>query len=386
MLSTDLEAVEIIDSNPSPAHFFVVRGRKDILRIKPVLVSLSLLCGQKGAADFLEYFLTNSDGLNKIPYLLLVSSRSSEDVSELRAEDMAGAALIYEYTVMGFPSGLFSTRDFNGLRGIIAPAATRAKISAMICRYLAEHGARVVHVTFAAETATFCRVGFDEATEDSRNQQRWWTVQSSEVGGSIAIGKTMDATLANIGRHTRRNLRYYRRKTEGELGCIFHDDLRGILTMALFRELNSAATHPVTESVLKRRFAVMNSMEGSFCAGIKTGEDQLISLLGGRRHHSLTEIDWQMNRGGLSKYSIGTVTRSFLIEDEIKIGTERLSFEGGTMHTLRYSFLPQKAVDIVVRNQDPFVSLLRRFTVPLRLDKCFLFQTLANPGLKWHLR
>jgi hypothetical protein len=112
----------------------------------------------------------------------------------------------------------------------------------------------------------------------------------------------------------------------------------------------------------------------------------LISLLGGRRHNFVAEIDWQMNRGGLSKYSIGTVTRSFLIENEIKIGTERLFFEGGTMHTLRYSFLPQKAVDIVVRNQDPFVSLLRTFTVPLRLDKCFLVQTLANPGLKWHLR
>src|ERR1700734_3294494 len=258
MLSTDLEAVEIIDSNAGPSHFLVVRGREDILRIRPVLSSLSLLCGQKGAADFLEYFLTNSDSLNKIPHLLLVSSRSSEDVSDLRAEDLAGAALIYEYAVLGFPSGLFSTRAFNGLRGIIAPAATRAKISAMICRYLAEHGARVVHVTFAAETETFCRMGFDEATEDSGKQQRWWMVQSREVGASIALGKTMDATLANIGKHTRRNLRYYRRKTEAELGCIFMGDLRGILTMAQLRELNSAATHPVSESVLKRRFAVMN--------------------------------------------------------------------------------------------------------------------------------
>jgi hypothetical protein len=287
---------------------------------------------------------------------------------------------------MGFPSGLFSTRDFNGLRGIIAPAATRAKISAMICRYLAEHGARAVQVTFAAETGTFSQTGLVEATEDSGKRKRWWTVQSREVGASIALRKTMDASLANIGRHTRRNLRYYRRKAEAELGCTFSSDLRGILTMAQFRELNGAATHPVSEPVLKRRFAVMNSMEGSFCTGIRTGEGQLISLLGGRRHNFVAEIDWQMNRGGLSKYSIGTVTRSFLIENEIKIGTERLFFEGGTMHTLRYSFLPQKAVDIVVRNQDPFVSLLRTFTVPLRLDKCFLVQTLANPGLKWRLR
>jgi hypothetical protein len=386
MWATDVEAVGITGTSASPAHFFVMRGREDILRKRPMLARLSLLCDQKGAADFLEYFLTSSDSINKIPYLLLMSSRSREDVSDLRAEDLTGAALVYEYTVMGFPSGLFSTRDFNGLRGIIAPAATRAKISAMICRYLAEHGARAVQVTFAAETGTFSQTGLVEATEDFGKRKRWWTVQSREVGASIALGKTMDASLANIGRHTRRNLRYYRRKAEAELGCTFSSDLRGILTMAQFRELNGAATHPVSEPVLKRRFAVMNSMEGSFCTGIRTGEGQLISLLGGRRHNFVAEIDWQMNRGGLSKYSIGTVTRSFLIENEIKIGTERLFFEGGTMHTLRYSFLPQKAVDIVVRNQDPFVSLLRTFTVPLRLDKCFLVQTLANPGLKWRLR
>jgi hypothetical protein len=80
MWATDVEAVGITGTSASPAHFFVMRGREDILRKRPMLARLSLLCDQKGAADFLEYFLTSSDSINKIPYLPLVSSRSREDV------------------------------------------------------------------------------------------------------------------------------------------------------------------------------------------------------------------------------------------------------------------------------------------------------------------
>jgi hypothetical protein len=386
MLSTDKEATQFRVIDPDSAHFFVVRGRRDILRIRPLLADLSLLCGQTGAADYLEYFLTSTKSLNKIPYLVLVASRPARAVTDLRADDLRGAALIYEYTLMGIPSGLFSTRDFNGLRGLIAPAATRTKISAMVCRYLAEHRARVVHVTFSGDTETSCQTCFDEIAGGPDSHKQWWTTQSREVGASIALDKTVDATLARIGKHTRRNLRYYRRKAEVELGCIFEGDVRGKLTMAQFAELNSVATHSASESALERRFAVMNSQEGFFCSGVKTADGQWISLLGGRRHHGLTEIDWQMNRSGLEKYSVGTVIRSYLIENEIRIGSERLFFEGGTMHPMRHSFLSQQAVDIIVRKQCVFVYMLRKFAILLRLEKNFLLQTLTNPGLKWHLR
>jgi hypothetical protein len=386
MLSTDREATQFRAIEPDSAHFFVVRGRRDILRIRSLLSDLSLLCGQTGAADYLEYFLTSTKSLNKIPYLVLVASRSARAVTDLRADDLKGAALVYEYTLMGIPSGMFSTRDFNGLRGLIAPPATRTKISALVCRYLTEHRARIVHVTFSGNSETFCQKCFDEISEAPDHQKQWWTAQSREVGASIALDKTMDATLARIGKHTRRNLRYYRRKAELELKCHFESDMGARLTMAQFRELNHLSTHPVHESILDRRFEAMNSQEGFFCSGVKTRGGRWISLLGGRRHHGVTEIDWQMNRSGLEKYSVGTVIRSYLIENEIRIGSEQLFFEGGTMHPMRHSFLSQKAVDIIVRKQCVVVYMLRKFAILLRLEKNFLLQTLTNPGLKWHLR
>ncbi|MDQ2834241.1 MAG: hypothetical protein M3Y50_10940 [Acidobacteriota bacterium] len=53
-----------------------------------------------------------------------------------------------------------------------------------------------------------------------------------------------------------------------------------------------------------------------------------------------------MNRSSVAQYSIGTVSRSYLIEHEIALGMKRLFFEGGTPHTIRHSFVPETAVDI----------------------------------------
>jgi hypothetical protein len=162
--------------------------------------------------------------------------------------------------------------------------------------------------------------------------------------------------------------------------------VKSMLTMEQLMELNHASTHPVTQPILERRYETLKAMEGFFCVGLKQIGGQWISLLGGRRHHDVTEIDWQMNREGLAKYSVGTVIRSYLIEYEIAIGTDKLLFEGGTPHTMRHSFLSEEAMDIVVMNRSLFVFLLRRFARWLRPEKNFLLQTLLSPAVKWQLR
>jgi hypothetical protein len=199
------------------------------------------------------------------------------------------------------------------------------------------------------------------------------------------LEKTVDQTLAVMGKHTRRNLRYYRRKAEAELGCIFEGDVKSMLDKTQLIELNEASTHPVSDAVLERRYSTMKALEGLFCVGVKRPDGQWISLLGGRRHHGVSEIDWQMNRGGLERYSVGTVIRAYLIEHEIEIGTSRLYFEGGTPHSMRHAFVSEKAVDIVVAKRSLFVSLLRRVAHWSPPKNNFLLQTLVDPALHWEL-
>jgi hypothetical protein len=384
MLSINSEAKRFHAVDSHSAHFFVLRGRVEILRLRSVLTTLSELCGQAGAMDYLEYFLTAPPNLKKTPYLVLMASRSDVSVFELRAEDLRGAVLVYEYRVLGFGSRLFTTCDFNGRRAVIAPAARRTQISAMVCRYLMEQGAQIVLLNLELGSTENCQVCFEAAMAGKR--KHWWATQTREAGGTLALQKTLDATLANMGKHTRRNLRYYRRKAEADLEYSFLNDVKNTLTMAQLMELNYASTHPVAQSVLERRYQTMKSMEGFFGVGLKQPGGQWLSLLGGRRHHGITEIDWQMNRDGLAKYSVGTVIRSYLIEYEIAIGTDRLFFEGGTPHIMRHSFLSAEAMDIVVMNRSLFAFLLRGSAKWLGPKKNSLLQTLMIPAVKWQLR
>jgi hypothetical protein len=333
MLSTSHEVKNLLRNDLDAAHFFVLRGRAAILRVQPILVSLCALCEQTGAMDYLEYFLTGTDNLKKIPYLVLVEKRPNLELAELRAEDLKGAVLVYEYKVLGMPSRVFTTSDFNGSRAVIAPPSERAKISTSVGRYLMKRGAQVVMLSYAGEGNETWSQCFDGSLEGDK--KRWWTSQTREVGATIVLEKTVDDTLAAMGKHTRRNLRYYRRKAEAELNCTFEGDVKHLLNKAQLTELNLASTHPVPEHVLDRRISTMKALEGLFCVGVKAPNGQWISLVGGRRHHGVSEIDWQMNRGGLEKYSVGTVIRAYLIEHEIEIGTSRLFFEGGTPHSIR---------------------------------------------------
>lgn len=364
--------------------FFVLRGRGKILRLRTVLTDLCELCGQAGAMDYLEYFLTATENLKKTPYLVLMASRSNLEISKMRAEDLRGAVLIYEYRLLGVGSNLFTTGDFNGSRTVIAPAALRRQVSAAVCRYLMERGAQIVLLSLEPGSQESCQSCFEDAM--TGETKRWWTTRTRVAGATLALQDTLDATLATLGKHTRRNLRYYRRKAEADLDYSFVHDAKSMVTMTQLRELNRASTHPVAQSVLDRRLRTLKSIEGFFCVGLEQPDGQWISLLAGRRHHGVTEIDWQMNRGGLAKYSVGTVVRSYLIEYEVAIGTERLFFEGGTPHTMRYSFLSQNAMDIVVMNRSVFVFLLRRCARWLRPERNFLLQTLLSPAIKWQLR
>jgi hypothetical protein len=384
MQSTSVEVRTLKDSDVEAAHFCHLRGRDAILRMRPTLTRLSALCGQTGAMDYLEYFLTSADNVKKKPYLVLLATRSDVNVFDLRAEDLKAAVLIYEYKIMGFHSRVFSTSDFNGSRGVIAPAEERTKVSAMVCRYLVERGAQIVMLSFSGdgqETCQRCFVGTSEG-----DKKCWWTTQTREVGATIVLERTMEETLATLGKNTRRNLVRYRRKAEAELMCSFENDVKSSLSMAHLVELNQASTHPVTNAVVERRYKTMKALEGLFCVGVKTPDGKWISLLGGRRHHGVSEIDWQMNRGGLEKYSVGTVIRAYLIEHEIEIGTARLFFEGGTPHSMKHAFISEKAADIVVTKRSPFVFALRRLAQWQSPNKNFLLQTLVNPELRWNLR
>jgi hypothetical protein len=96
------------------------------------------------------------------------------------------------------------------------------------------------------------------------------------------------------------------------------------------------------------RYDSLKEMSEPLLMGVRDRDGRWLSLLGGRRHHGETEILWQMNRDGLSAYSLSIVMRSYFIEHEIGQGMTRLAIEGGTPHPMRFSFVNDRVTDLVV--------------------------------------
>ena len=186
------------------------------------------------------------------------------------------------------------------------------------------------------------------------------------IPGYLPLSITYDATLARMGSRTRRNLRYYRRRAESDLGCVFvpHREVTREEVLKFGRE----CMYPVSSDVVGFRYDSLRDIEEPAFMGVKDSEGRWLSMLGGRRYLSRSEILWQLNRDGMATYSLGTVMRSYFIEHEVEHGSRRLYTEGGTPHSMKFSYVTEKLTDLVIIRRTlvakAMQTLARRYISP----------------------
>ncbi len=359
----------------------VLRGKEHILRMHGVLVELSARCSQTGAMDHIALFLDSTMNEKKTPSLVLATRDARTDYFSMRAEDLLGAAVVYEYEVFGSATGIFVTDDGSGSRTVIAIPSDRAALTIRVCEHLMARGAQAALLSYKEEVRP--QVQDEEIARIVERRGLLWGSQVRDMSTYLSIQPTLAATLAQLGKHTRRNLRYYRRRTEAELQCEFVPKVRAVMSKTAFCDLNRTSTHPVLERAMARRYDDLARFSDSFCVGIRAKDGRWLSLMGGRRHHGWTEVDWQVNRAGLERLSLGTAMRSYFLENEVALGTERLYFEGGTPHTMRHSLLTEKAVDIIALRPSWRMRVMQRFARSRLMKKNFLTQTLTDGSIRW---
>jgi hypothetical protein len=327
-----------------------VRGCDSILRLQKVLVELSVRCGQLGVMDDVGYFLSKPGTLRRVPHLLLFSKAPTLDLERLTASDLLGAVLLYRYMVLGCGIGMFSTNDRSGRGTLVAPAGLRSAMAEMASRSLMDRGALAVLISFRDGDTANDQKGpeksqfFGCSTVNEKTAR--WAWRQRETPDYLPLETTFDATLAKIGTRTRRNMRYYRKRAEAELGCVFLPEVQ--ITKREFLDFNRECMYAVPPKVASWRYYSLKDLEKPLFMGIKDSAGRWLSLLGGRRHHDCTEILWQMNRSGLSAYSLSIVMRSYFMEHEIAHGMRKLYMEGGTAHPMRFSFINDRVTDLVV--------------------------------------
>lgn len=327
-----------------------VTGRDEVLRLSRQLMEFSARCGQAGAMHDIAYFLSKPGALPRTPHLLLVSRTSGPNLRGRDFNHLLGLLLIFEQRMLGMGTGTFATNDRSGRGALIAKPSDRSRVVALTSRALLDRGARLILMSFRDEDGSTGRssamqLPLLEAGAHSRGVARW-ARRERTIPGYLPLLGTFDATLAKIGQRTRSNLRYYRRRAESRLGCVF------VPRIEVSREdmlaFNSQCMYAAPAEVAGWRYDSLSELSDPVFMGLKDREGRWLSMLGGRRYEGRSELLWQLNRSGFAADSLGTVMRSYFIEHEIAHGSRRLYIEGGTPHPIKFSFVPEYLTDLVV--------------------------------------
>ena len=366
------------------SNLLVLNRREAILTLAPVLTELAQRCGQPGAMHWLPYFLDKAVSGLRSPYLVLLLRPEQGENESLSAENLEAAALFFEYRLFGLRTGAVSTGDAVGFSSIIARKGQRTEVAAIAARALVDRGASIVLATYEGPNeipATPLLAGWPGVQ---------FAVRRRRVGRTLRLLPTMEATLAQMGKSTRFNLRYYRRRLEKQVPCEYVPDAAAALQHADLHEINEDSLNPVSAEEFRRRVQAASQLPGSFLTGLRDADGRWLSLIGGWRQGGSTVLFWQMNTRGWEKHSLGTVMRSFFLEDEIKRGSKRLLIYGGTPHPMRHAFAPDTVSDLVIRQPGLRATVLchlsRLFSSAESVSgRCnFLASTLRDKSLDWN--
>ena len=369
----------------------ILEGSQAILAHADLLEQLAERSGQLGAMNWLGFFLGGRGALWKRPYVVLCL-QSGADASSLQLDIFLGAVLFFELNLLGVPTGVFSTDDWEGLRTVVADASQRHEVAARATEALLDRGAQVVVTTYACAAAEGLRAG----PLLQRSGIMWAENDRLVTKSRLNLASSFEQTLTNFGAKTRTQLRYYRRRLEKELQCIFLPDSHELLEEEDLIRLAAISREHISTTECRRRYRAARDLPGGFLMAIRTPDGQLLSSLAGWRQGTTTVMYHQINASGYPKHSIGSVMRSYFIESEIQRGARTLIFYHGTNDTISHSFESDLVRDLVARRTSSYPTLLlkllglvvspRRFreTHYLGGSTTFLASILASDALEWH--
>jgi len=338
--------VQQISPTPvSDAPVLVLEDKIVILEQAVVLEEFALSCHQPGAFRWLEYFLEDGWRWKRVSLVLVLAPHAQP--GPLQASHLLGAVLFLEYLCLGMRTRMAVNKE------VVAPENLRGLVAGMAVQAMLDRGAHAICASY-------------EWSEDAPNQP-WlhlrrddvqWALKGQDVRRQMALGATYDETLARLGKTTRRNLRYYRRRLEARVACVFLADARGIFTEDDAAEMNRVSLNPIREDLCRRRHRGCFAPE-AFLVALRSTDGQWLSAMGGWRYGSTTIIHWQTNRSGHQADSLVTVMRAYFLESEVERGTSRIIFQYGTTHSMSHSFDPEYSLNFIVRRRSLYSELLR---------------------------
>jgi GNAT acetyltransferase-like protein len=316
----------------------VVLGADAIVAIAP---EIAALCDRTGLGDNpllrVDFFIRRVRLFpGNRPVVLLVRS----------SERLEGAVYLYEKTLCAVPTGYM--RGFDHLSGessVIADQNARALVLERAIRGLFDQK-KVV-----AAWATVC-LGSTTPLKGRLEDVKGVSAEYNSIRRNyrLKLNDTFAVTLSRIGSRTRRNLRYYRKRAETQIEATFEPQLTIAQSDAALSALSKRSFQPFAKSLSEwhKMDVMLRTQPGYFAVGLRAN-GEWISYLAGIRRGRLTYVILQINHNGFARYSLSTVLRSYLLEDEGRLGQEEINFVNGVCALFQHCCEPDVCVTFVAR-------------------------------------
>jgi Acetyltransferase (GNAT) domain len=313
------EVSEVKSPDVADYRVDVLRGPQAAVAAKPEITELRERAGQSDnpllSVDFFLARVSLFPGNQ--PVVLLVRS----------AERLEGVVFLYEKTFCGVRTGYLRCFDhLTGESSVIAQERVRAMVlKVAIHQLFVQTSARVAWATLSQGAA---KPGESIAPELYPQRVNAGSICREH---RIKLSETFATTLSHFGPHTRRNLRYYRRRAEKELNASYDPELSLAESDEALQQLSQHSFQPFSGSLAEWRKMerLLRAQPGYFAMGLYA-RGEWISYLVGLRTGKLTYVLMQINHSGFARYSLSTVLRSYFFEYEIGRGQEEIKFVNGT--------------------------------------------------------
>ena len=192
------------------------------------------------------------------------------------------------------------------------------------------------------------------------------------ANATLALPSNYEELLGRMGKHTRRNFRYYRRQFEAN-GHSYHETLSVPEFRSATLELFGKSSIPGDEERLEIEMSACLSAGRPMLIGLRAQSGEWLAVLAGWYNHDQATVVFQMNRDQEHRSdSLSVVLRGYLIESLIERGFKSIVFVRGVSEPLNRlcSIIPTVIL---------YLDKPRRFLRPARLLE--LAARLAPPSM-----
>jgi hypothetical protein len=278
-------------------------------------------------------------------------SRRSSSVACWHGDRLIGVMFTTEHYVHGIRSGYAIGGDYSG-RGLLIcrPEHEAAVVQASIEEMMAR-GIHSLHLRLLPQDDTKAVVtGMDMRYLDARIP-----------GDRMTLCSSFDEFLGTLGKHTRRNVRYYTRKAKAA-GIEFVPFLTKAEYAAGVVRLNEGATFPAEPAWLERDERLLELHHGGRRLGLRGPDGNLVAELCGFTHGNRFHVLRQLNDVNFERLSLSTVLRGYAVEHLIGSGHTELQFMGGTSLSFGRFCVPQVYRSIFVDKRRGVTAAAKRLS------------------------